>query len=495
MGSTAIFTLHPRAKAYQVFLFGQGVILIVLLALEFAFQVDALDYEGLVRPMCLVFSVISLWCMWAWYCVRGSFFDVYSLFFLSAVAFNGGQLFLEVLGINEGGLLNNRFPAQVLVSTIHLVLTCLAAMHLGALLGAKPAAQSRSTELSPDQALLNAKAVRWVGWALMAISALPTVIYLRQNLSTVLAKGYAALYFQGIPVGIESVWRVLSVFFVPGVLFLLAGSKGIRLNTAIAAAAMILYALANLLIGDRGGAGYALVAFVWLWHRHIKRFSPVGIIAVFLAIAVILPIVGITRSLSGDQRLSSDVVSMLFSVENPIIALVRELGTTMRTVAYTLTFVPSERGFDYGLGYLRATMTMVPSLYWLTSETYSSWLVWTVAPGFARMGGGLGFSFIAEAYANFDWLGSVVFTLLLGYALSRLVAWVDYCKDPARLALAATFVAFTLQYARGESAGEIGRLFWAVLVPYLVAKRIVILARCSVNDSRVCDGKTILPNA
>ncbi|MDH7602746.1 MAG: O-antigen polysaccharide polymerase Wzy [Armatimonadota bacterium] len=482
-------------KWYPVCLVVQGAVVIVLLSLTFVFQTDAVDLEGFIRPLSFVFVFTSLWCLWSWYCVRGSFLDVYSLFFLAAVAFNGGQLFLEVLGINDSGLLDNRFSPDVLVPTIHLVLTCLASMHLGALVGAGLRQQRLQSQRDPDEVLLNAKAARWVGWSLMALSAVPTAVYLRQNLSTVLAKGYAALYFQGIPVGIESVWRVLSVFFVPGVLFLLAGSKGMRANTAAAVAAVVTYALANLLIGDRGGAGYTLVAFVWLWHKSIRRFSPVGIITVFLAIAIVLPIVGITRSLSGDQRLSADLVGMLFSLDNPIVALVKELGTTMRTVAYTLILVPGERCFDYGLGYLRATMTLVPSLYWVTSETYSSWLVWTVAPGFAKMGGGLGFSFIAEAYANFGWLGSVLFTLLLGYMLARLALWVDASGEPARAALAAAFVAFTLQYARGESAGEIGRLFWAVFVPYLAAKQIMIMARRPRDESRMCNGKAILPNA
>jgi oligosaccharide repeat unit polymerase len=482
--------LSPQKFCFRIHFLVLGAVLVGLLVLLIPMQMNALDYgEGMIRILSMVFVVTSLWCLWSWYRLSGSLFDPYSLFFLAAVAFNGGQLFLEVLGINDGGLLNGRFAPDVLVSTIHLVLTCIVAMHLGALLGAKADKRlNYQEEHGLGNLIASAAATRWVGWGLLAVSTLPTIIYLRQSLATVIAKGYAAIYFQGIPVGLDAAWRVLSIFFVPGALFLLAGSRGIVVNTVLAAAGLVGYSIACFAIGDRGGGGYAFVGLVWLWHKSIRALPTWKVVVVLLAIAVLLPVVGSMRSLGGDQRLSlTTFVETLFSLDNPIVALVKELGTTMRTVAYTIMFVPGERNFDYGLGYLRATMTLVPSLYWVTTETYSSWLVWTVAPRFASLGGGLGFSFIAEAYANFGWIGSVVFTFLLGYALSRLARWVDLSEDPARRALAASFIAFTIQYARGESAGEIGRLFWAVLVPYLVAKHIASLRQRMRDERSLCN--------
>lgn len=470
---------YPHAWFRTIFAV-HAILLVSLLALEFPLQLGSLDCDRLVHSLSILFVVVSIWCIVSWYCVSGSIFDPYSLFFLAAIAFNGGQLFLEVFGLNQGGLLNGRFSSDVLAETIHFVLACIVAMHLGAIVGAsasiKPAEQFRR----PSEQSAGITATRWVGWLLFIISVVPTAIYLRACVSTVLSSGYAAIYFQGIPVGVESVWRVLSVFFVPGVFFLLAGSRGMFLNVAIATVAIVAYSLTSFFIGDRGGGGYALVGFVWLWHRCVRPFKLWKILLVLLAIGLLLPIIGNVRSLTGEHRASlSAFAEAFFSVENPVIALLKELGTTMRTVAYTLMFVPGERAFDYGTGYLRALMTLVPSLYWKTTETYSTWLVWTVAPGFARMGGGLGYSFIAEAYANFGWLGSIVFTFVLGYALARLAAWVNSSHDPARQALAATFIAFTIQYARGESAGEVGRLFWAVLVPYLVARRFAFLGQRS----------------
>ncbi|MGQ9579379.1 MAG: O-antigen polysaccharide polymerase Wzy [Armatimonadota bacterium] len=457
-----------------------AILLVSLLALKFPLQLGALDCDRLVYSLSVIFVAVSLWCILSWYLVSGSVFDLYSLFFLAAVVFNGGQLILEVFGLNQRGLLDGRFSSDVLAETVHLVLLCIVAMHLGAIVGVPVSVKQSEQPRQPSVQSTEVIATRLVGWLLFIISVVPTAIYLRACVSTVMSSGYAAIYFQGIPVGVESVWRVLSVFFVPGVFFLLAGSRGVFLNAAIATAAIVAYSLTNFFIGDRGGGGYALVGFVWLWHRCIRAFKPWKILLVLLAMGLVFPIIGNVRSIPGEHRASLSVFAeAFFSVGNPVTALITELGTTMCTVAYTLMLVPSERAFDYGTGYLRAMMTLVPSLYWTTTEAYSTWLVWTVAPDFARMGGGLGYSFIAEAYANFGWLGSILFTFVLGYALAKLAVWVNSSYEPARQALAAAFIAFTIQYVRGESAIEVGRLFWAVMVPYLVARRFESLGQRS----------------
>jgi hypothetical protein len=86
----------------------------------------------------------------------------------------------------------------------------------------------------------------------------------------------------------------------------------------------------------------------------------------------------------------------------------------------------------------------------------------------AAHGGGLGFSFIAEAYLNFGWTGAPLILALIGLAMSWLFHWAESSADPARKAVMASFLSFFLLYARGESATCVRAMVWYSLVPYLV---------------------------
>jgi oligosaccharide repeat unit polymerase len=93
----------------------------------------------------------------------------------------------------------------------------------------------------------------------------------------------------------------------------------------------------------------------------------------------------------------------------------------------------------------------------------------------ALVGGGLGFSFLAEAYANFGWFGLIPTVALMGYFMARLSVWGTSDDDPAKFALNATFLAFVLFFPRQESASFVRGLAWYSFLPYaavsLIAER------------------------
>ena len=472
--------LERQVSRYRVALCGQWGLLALLLSLVVVDPASFAGHEALIYPMCILFLGVFIWSIVSWKLATGSLFDPYVLFLIAAAVFNGGQVFLEVFHLNERGLLDGRFSSETLFTTLHLVLTALVTLHLGALVSAGTMRKSSPKGGSLPETRVD---TRVVGWVLVLVSLVPTAIYLRSCLRTVMSQGYLGLYLQGFPTGLESISRVLAIFLAPGALFLLAGSRGMLLNKIIASVLLLVFSATSFFIGDRGGGGYPLLAFAWLWHKTIRPLSAWKVIVFVLVIMMVLPLVGSIRTTSGEDRASLAFIRDAFlSLDNPIVAIIGEMGASMRTVGYTIELVPSERNYDYGLGYLRATMTLVPSLYWAMTETYSTWLVWIIAPAFARLGGGMGLSFIAEAYANFGWFGTLVFTFILGLLFARLVLWADSSEDVARKALMASFLVFFIAYSRGESAGEIGRLFWAAFVPYLAVKRLRYLRLRARNE-------------
>ncbi len=85
----------------------------------------------------------------------------------------------------------------------------------------------------------------------------------------------------------------------------------------------------------------------------------------------------------------------------------------------------------------------------------------------ASHGGSLGYSFIAEAYLNFGWIGAPITLGIIGFLFAKLVSWAERSGQPARLAMVACFLTFFLFFSRSEAASNIRLLVWYSLLPYL----------------------------
>jgi len=244
------------------------------------------DQEALVSAWCWVLTVLLVVCVLSWRTVTARSFDPYTLFLVSAFLFNGGQCLLETVGWNEHGLLEGRFPADLLTETIASVALALASFHLGALLAvrrglggvaARPVADSDGT-------------IRAVGWAFVALSAGPLFLTLSQQISTASEGGYVALYQRETVTGLAAWPQLLAGFAVPGSMFLVAGG-GKRPGALIpAVVAMTVLTVGYLFIGYRATALMPAVAFAWLWDRRVKRI-PRPLIAVTAgACLLVLPV-------------------------------------------------------------------------------------------------------------------------------------------------------------------------------------------------------------
>ena len=67
----------------------------------------------------------------------------------------------------------------------------------------------------------------------------------------------------------------------------------------------------------------------------------------------------------------------------------------------------------------------MPNLFWDIHPTIArglacDWITETVDPFADLVGGGLGYSFIAEAYLNFGWFGVPIVTGIIGFLFGNL---------------------------------------------------------------------------
>jgi hypothetical protein len=199
---------------------------------------------------------------------------------------------------------------------------------------------------------------------------------------------------------------------------------------------------------------------------------------------VVLPVVGLSRQATEQQPSIGLMAESLDRIDNPISALLNEMGGTMVTISDTIQLVPTVRDFDIGQSYYYALLTLVPNLSGGVHPTIlhgipALWLMRAVDPMAARNGNpGLGYSLIAEAFLNFGWGGIAALMAALGFALGRITSLsMSATVEPRFLAFAATLIPPMLWYCRSDTSQIVRALGWFCLGPYLVAGMLAISSR------------------
>ncbi|HEV8001552.1 MAG TPA: O-antigen polysaccharide polymerase Wzy [Planctomycetaceae bacterium] len=455
----------------------QAAFVVLLLAGGLFVPLTDLGDDSLIYPLCCLILAHGVWSVWSWARVTRNWFDCYSLFLIAATLFNAGQALLEVFGLNPEGLLGRQFSSTILAQTLFLVLLGLAAMHLGALIAAvrSPKRLTNWDSASVADEESTRTSLRAVGWVLLLVSLPFTAIMIKEEIAIVSSAGYFALYQQQAATGLNAGPIVLSTCLIPGAIFLLAGASRSRSQRWMAVAIIAGYAATQFYLGVRHEAAILAVEAAWVWHRLVRPIRPALLIgAAAVMVAVIFPLVGAIRNTSGKDRSTVDFLAQNYAtIDNPLVASVSEMGGSMETVAHTLTLVPATRDYEMGVGYAYAISTLFPNLFWkihpaIVHELPSTWLTWQVDPYTAAQGGGFGFSFIAEAYLNFGYLGVPILLFAGGYALARLVRWADQGVRPDRIAFVATAACFAIFLVRAELAVVLRGVVWYSIAPYFV---------------------------
>jgi oligosaccharide repeat unit polymerase len=470
---------RPRtARARRAICFTHAFFLFSLIVAGVATSLGNVDAEDTLPVAGLVFAALALWTLWSWFKLHGTLIEPYGLFLMSSWTFNGGQVFLEVLHLNSNGILGGMFSPFTTLKTEYLVALAICALHMGALWAACAGNSTSRANLWRSTAHRDlAWHTRWVGWFLLLASIGPAVWVFWDTGQTVLSGGYVSLYQRTLDIGLATGPRVLANFLVPSALLLLAGSKAKRTGVVISAAITVSGSLAMFFLGGRGAAATGLVAYVWLYSRTIRPIpAKLLILPALLLGFVVFPLVRAVRDTRGLDRTSVEFVTSAWSsIDNPVVGSLAEMGYSMNTVAYTLELVPTTRPFDGGVSYLYALLAGFPNVAWSVHPTtahgtLSAWLVYTVMPYAAANGNGLGYSFSAEAYENFGWIGVPLVLFVTGWIAGRLSEAVRGRSDPAILALGATLLLTATLYARAETADLVRSVCWYSILPYLLIR-------------------------
>jgi oligosaccharide repeat unit polymerase len=485
----------------------------------FVFSIDA-SFE----IMCNFFLGLVIWFFVSWYLATKRLFDPYLLFLLAAIIFNGGQIILEIFHLNENGFLDNRFPVSESLQVVYVVTLALSAMHFGAILcvaldrqesnalkfqeflnrnleidsysrlGIAPSSNS-AIVLSPPStirlsspsqigspfrsSIVPSNIALAFGQIFLYVSIIPVLVTAIGALQIAKAGGYGSVYEQQAVTGIAAAAYTIADFIFPGVFLVIAGGNRKPKLRIFAVIYLLFYTCAKLMIGTRGAAVMPLLAMLWLWDSVVRPLprTLLGVVAAVMLL-VVFPVVGATRNeVAGVDLFSIEFLSKtLTGMDNPLVASISEMGFSATTIAWTMELVPTVRPFDLGMSFLVSILTLIPNVFSsgrhpaLTMSGYDIpdyWLVEVIDPDFASKGGGLGFSFIAEAYLNFGWFGIVLLLGIIGFLFAKFVQWAVRDRDPVRMAIIAIFVSFFLFYPRASSQAIIRPFVWYCLLPYL----------------------------
>jgi len=425
-----------------------------------------------VNAASVVFTLCIVWMLFSWARIVHTIVSPYWIFVFVAALFNGGHALLQVFGLNPSGVLESRFSIATTSSTIIYACLSMMLLHCGALW--RMMRERRRVPEAPSEDL--EKGAVWLGLLLVLISAPPMYLQLREDFGDVLNAGYMGLYQRELRTNLDAWQTLLGQFMLPGAFLLAAASKRYRGIQKLSLVLALIYALSYLFMGYRSAAGASIAAFGWIWHTRVSKLPLYPSLAVgALVVFVVFPMIRLHRTTTGEERLSwNSFLSTLDNYDNPASASLSEMGGTMSTLAYTMDLVPNDREYEYGKSYFFAALTIVPNIFGTARHpsvergTASEWLVRTVSYNTASQGGGLGYSFLAEAYLNFGWAGPPLVMILLGFGFAAAECFAARSGSPAATSLTGVILFFGLIYTRSESTDIVRSIVWCGFMPLAV---------------------------
>jgi hypothetical protein len=449
----------------------------VAFGILFVSQSIAEDSANYTWYLCVAFTISIGWLLLSSYIVCRDVYHPYFLFLLSAVLFNGGQLILTGVGLLTGNqIVYGRFSEPTLHLTIILIFKSLLMLHLGVLVYLVKRRERRWPAFNDP---LTLKAMRKVGYGIMIVASLPYLAIVIHELRAS-AEGYAGLYASNSSL-FTAVEGVVGSMFLPGLLFAFAGNSLDRSRSRLLLAVALLDIGVSLLVGSRAGAIMLACALLFVWTRRFGRIPTVVTGALLICAVVTIPAVAALRDFSITERLSaSRVMSSLPEDSNVAVAVLDEMGMSIATTAFSIDLVPEQYNFQWGMSYGRAVLLAIPGMGGiLNSEEHpvmlADWLIREVDPVAAANNGGLGFSFIAEAYLNFGLFGGPVACGVIG----MLIAYLLFRGNDA---LSVAFIGCVLLClplgSRAESGVIVRCIIWQCVLPVAAVRYVISRAKC-----------------
>lgn len=432
-----------------------------------------------------IISIISyIMFLTSWFVHYKVKINYYSLFLVFSYFFFFGQFFLMLIGVPmESGrtILDELIPVQMIIKTGELILNSMILLHFGVLISSQNINIYNKKKIDTSNNIISAhydNGLKKVSLIFFLISIIPSLIILLQNFIITLTQGYGAIFHSEryTAGGFNNILRFISLLTIPAFLMMLIAfknSKKLKYINIILGIYLILYFMS----GSRLN-GVLLLSVLLLikqfWYKPINYKESIRLLMFLLIGFAILSTISEIRN---TLYISSDIVYLLketlrnIVVRNPIFTTMEEAGYTFLATAAVVTYSPAVVPFQYGYSYINGLAMIFPNIFW---EVHPAALTNTdiVFKKFLTQYGGIGSSFIAEAYWNFGY-GSIFIALIFGIligVLTKKIAKYAWSENPKMFYLTIYIAQISLLYVRSDTVSFWRNLMYYGVVPLLLAK-------------------------
>lgn len=439
-------------------------VFILLIVFTYAFFEEEKNFD---YYLSIIVVLQFLWQTVDIYTKKGTVMSVIFLFLLAAFLFNGGEFIVKIFNPRTFVLMEPIQDESIRKKALLLIALSFSFIYFGAISFLRKPTSSTILELKQKDILI----FRRIGLTLLLISIGFQFDYLFKTLKVAMESGYYSIYSLEKGVGVNAIPKILRDFYVPSILILFWCDVKLKKKTSgIWIILLFFYSIMLFMIGYRGHAIMPILGFAFLYDKQYRKINTkkVAIIGLFF-LFVVFPLIKNFRNAPESATVGDLVKYTIESVQE--MAILREMGGSAKTVGYTMELVPIVRDYDYGTGYLWATTSLLPNFFneevhpAITHANYAQWLTREINPWAAETGGGVGFSFIAEAYINFAYFG-LIFLFFLGRSLVKLEKLAD--TKSIYIIVLSCFLSFFLMYSRGQFLDMTRSFVWYSLGPYLL---------------------------
>lgn len=373
---------------------------------------------------CFTSFIIELYC---WKRISGEVFSPYIIFFSVLFVFCCGQSVGWALGIDLGGQdLWNRKNFGMDIDNISAAL-CYSMLSLsffifGSIVQFDKKTSIYSNQFSREDIVIVCKAV---AKNLLYIVLPAFLITSAQIFLAVLSYGYSGYYSEiGSNSLLMNLCFYISGYYEPLLLLLFVAYSYNRLYRNFILICMLIQPLLQLFAGGRSGAVMTVLGICLAWHYFVEPikgksaiiFSVIGYFGVIL-----LNTIALTRN-----NISTDLLTF-FSLyfEGAYSALghiLGELGWSLTSTIWTMMLIPEVTPYYMGISYFVALTAPIPNLgFWEVhpAKQYAQLGDWLEQE--LNYGHGIGYSMVAESYANFGWFG-ILMMFVMGYIISKFIS-------------------------------------------------------------------------
>ena len=298
-------------------------------------------------------------------------------------------------------------------------------------------------EATPQQVEKNLNSVYWIGVGLL-LASIAALFLLMGSVGNILRFSRAEI-FAGVG---DTRGFGFFLLVAPSAMVLMVTSARTKLQKRYAYTIATTTLLFILFLGYRSSALFPTLVGVIIWVKTGRRIPLPVALAMVLVVLIAIPTVSTLRSLGAYQDLSKDDLAQSLE-QSEVEDVFVQLGGVNTVIAHVIKWVPAEDPYRYGQSYLLALRNAIPNIGLNIGQSGRSkafdntlldeenirlmnpgdWYTFKTSRYMFSIGGGSGFSTIAEAYLNFGTAGVVVYFMLLGYLLGRLDQ-VDLLSSP-----------------------------------------------------------------